>query len=141
MYETIVVGYDGSPAAREAVDHAVGLAGESGGKIIIAWGVEFSKMPRATAAMKPIVDEAIREAEEAVQQVVDGCKDVCSLVSAVIIPRPPVDALLEAAKDAAADLIVVGTKGQRGLASGFMGSTAYGLVHRSHIPVLLIPID
>lgn len=140
MYKTIVVGYDGSPAAKKAVDHAVGLAGESGAKIIIAWGVEFSRMPRGTAAMKPIVDEAIREAEEAVQQIVDGCKGVCSLVEAVIIPVAPVDALIQAAKDADADLIVIGTQGQRALAGGVMGSTAYGLVHRSHIPVLLIPI-
>jgi nucleotide-binding universal stress UspA family protein len=140
MYKTIVVGYDGGAASRKAVDHAVALAQSVQGRIVIAWGVEFSKLPRATAAMGPMIDQAIAEANEAVKRVVDECKESCSLVEAVVIPEAPADALVTAAKNANADLIVVGTKGGRSLAAGVLGSTAYGLLHRSSLPVLVVPV-
>lgn len=49
--------------------------------------------------------------------------------------------ILLAARDAGADLIVVGTHGRRGIAHALMGSVAEKIVQRAPCPVLTVPFS
>ena len=51
---------------------------------------------------------------------------------------PAADMILAQAKEWAADLIVMGTHGRRGLARMVMGSDAEGVLRGSNVPVLLV---
>ena len=46
--------------------------------------------------------------------------------------------ILENAKEAGADLLVIGTHGRRGVAHAFLGSVAVKVVRASPIPVLTV---
>ena len=51
-----------------------------------------------------------------------------------------VDALLDAAGRHGADMIAVGTHGEGAISGALLGSTSYRLVHRSRIPLLIVPL-
>lgn len=50
------------------------------------------------------------------------------------------DEILKKAKDCNADIIVLGTHGRKGIEKIFMGSVAEKVLHKSVIPVYIIPI-
>ncbi len=56
-----------------------------------------------------------------------------------LVPEKPARALLAVAESRAARLIVVGTHGEGPLAGALLGSVPQKLVHRSAIPVLVVP--
>lgn len=58
--------------------------------------------------------------------------------SRVVSGAKPTTAILESAKDYGADLIVMGTRGRRGISRILMGSTAEGIVRESPVPVVVI---
>ena len=57
-----------------------------------------------------------------------------------IVEHEAPTALLEAANDGTTDLLVVGTRGRGGFADLVLGSTALKVLHRSDIPVVLVPV-
>ena len=50
----------------------------------------------------------------------------------------PADTITEYAQEKGMDLIIIGTHGYTGLKKLMLGSVAFGVLHQSHIPVLLI---
>jgi nucleotide-binding universal stress UspA family protein len=56
------------------------------------------------------------------------------------VPKRPVEALLAVAEERSARLIVVGTTSERPLTGVILGSVPHKLVHRSNIPVLVVPV-
>jgi nucleotide-binding universal stress UspA family protein len=49
------------------------------------------------------------------------------------------EAILAAANDVGAQVIVVGTRGLRGVKSLLLGSVSHGVVHHADVPVLVVP--
>ena len=50
----------------------------------------------------------------------------------------PADTITEYARKEGMDMIIIGTHGYTGLKKLMLGSVAFGVLHQSHIPVLLI---
>jgi nucleotide-binding universal stress UspA family protein len=50
----------------------------------------------------------------------------------------PADTITEYAREKGMDIIIIATHGYTGLKKLMMGSVAFGVLHQSHIPVLLI---
>ena len=50
----------------------------------------------------------------------------------------PADTITEYAQKKGMDMIIIGTHGYTGLKKLMVGSVAFGVLHQSHIPVLLI---
>ena len=59
---------------------------------------------------------------------------------ATLVPKRPAEALLAVATERSARLIVVGTASERPLTGVILGSVPHKLVHRSTIPVLVVPV-
>ncbi len=135
---TIVVGVDGCACSDAAVRRAVELASGLDDAVVFAYAVEppfrsvGDEWREAQAALEemgqPILDEAVAQARE-------------SGVAAegVLVPKRPTEALLELAEERGARMIVVGTTSERPIAGIILGSVPHKLVHRSPVPVLVVP--
>lgn len=135
MFEKVLVAVDGSPHARTAIPAAVDIARKSGGEIVVLhvrehsvirgqdWDMESGQEAQA------IVDEACREIETS------GVKARTAVVRSVAgyVPR----AILEAADENGADLIVLGSRGRSDLQGLLLGSVTHKVIQLSHRPVLV----
>jgi nucleotide-binding universal stress UspA family protein len=83
---------------------------------------------------------ALHEIGEGVTtRAVDEAVEAGVEVEALIVPQRPVDALLAVATQRDARLIVVGTYGERPITGAILGSVPHKLLHRTTIPVLVVP--
>jgi nucleotide-binding universal stress UspA family protein len=57
----------------------------------------------------------------------------------VLVPKRPAEALLSLAAEHDARMIVVGSASERPLTGLILGSVPHKLLHRSPIPVLVVP--
>ncbi|MCC6222524.1 MAG: universal stress protein [Thermoleophilia bacterium] len=138
MAGEIVIGYDSSDCAREALRVALELARGLGVAIVVVYadqppdrlrGEEWHEHRRALHEIGlEVTRRALDEAEAA------GVE-----AEAAIVPERPVDALLATATERGARLIVVGTYGEGPIAGAILGSVPYKLLHRARVPVLVVP--
>jgi nucleotide-binding universal stress UspA family protein len=136
----IVVGVDGSTCSECATSRAIEVASGLGDSLVIAYAVEppfrsvGDEWRQAQAAIeelgRPIVDAAVARAKAAG---VDA--------RGVLVPRRPTDALLALADEHHARMIVVGTASERPITGIILGSVPHKLMHRSPVPVLVVPPD
>ena len=139
MSRTIVVGVDGSSSADAAVDRAIELARGLGDRVALVFaaetpvrsvGDEWRESQEALAEMgSELLASAARRAERA------GVE-----VETVFVPARPVEGLLEVARERDARMIVVGTASERPLTGLILGSVPHKLLHRSSVPVLVVPL-
>jgi nucleotide-binding universal stress UspA family protein len=136
---TIVVGVDGSGCSDCAVARAIELATGLGDSLVVAYAVEpphrnvGEERRQARSALeeigRPLVDAAVARAAEAG---VDA--------EAALVPKRPAEALLSLAAERDARMIVVGSASERPLTGIILGSVPHKLVHRSPVPVLVVPM-
>ena len=140
--ETIVVGVDGSPCARAALEFAAREAAMRKGRlrILCAW-----EIPPAVyvGGFAPGLDQAtidgFREGAEAVAQ--EAVASARVLQPAIecggeAVEGQPSEALLEEARGA--DLIVLGNRGHGGFASLLLGSVSHQVVQHAPCPVTIV---
>lgn len=144
MFQRIVVGTDGSDTAAVAVDHAIGLAKLTGGRI------DF------VSAYEPVPQERVRaEAAEVPGDVAHGIgprEDVHALLEGAVARAAeggveahtharegdPADAILDVAEEIDADLIVVGNKGMTGARRFLLGSVPNKVSHHAPCGVYIV---
>jgi nucleotide-binding universal stress UspA family protein len=135
MSSGIVVGYDGSDCAKEAVRVAIELGKTFGEKVVIAYGYELNPVAGELhdyhTALKELATQRLTEATSLVADAGD--------VEAVIVERAPAHALVELADERDARVIVVGTRGEGPLRGALLGSTPHKLLHLADRPVLVVP--
>ncbi len=136
--DRIIVGVDGSPDARRALEWAVTHAQPTDSiDLVHAWhqpamaaeagiGIDPSVMSRSAAA--------VLERELHVLQ--NRHTDLPPITVRAIHGHPS-QALREAAKDA--DLLVVGTRGHGGFVGLLLGSTSAYLAHHAPCPLVIVP--
>lgn len=134
---SIVLGYDESPGARQALRTAIELARRFDEVLVLVYGVappggvgeEFRTHQDAlTEIGRTAVEHAVDEAGQA------GVKTVVELIG-----DRPAQALITAADKHDAQVIVVGTYGESPLRGAMLGSTPHKLLHLSSRPVLCVP--
>jgi nucleotide-binding universal stress UspA family protein len=144
MFQSIVVGTDGSSTAGEAVRKAIELAKELGAAIelVSAYEPVTNQRLREEARQVPAdlqwmvnpredVDATLREAAERAE--VAGVK-----VNTYAREGDPADAILDVAEERGADLIVVGNKGMTGAKRFLLGSVPNKVSHHAPCSVLII---
>ena len=144
MFQTIVVGTDGSETARKAVREAVGLAKSVGASvgIVSAYEPVSGQRLREESRQAPAdlqwsinaredVDATLREAAEEVE-------DAGVEVDTFAREGDPADAILDVAEERDADLIVVGNKGMTGAKRFLLGSVPNRVSHHAPCSVLII---
>ena len=144
MFQSIVVGTDGSQTAGEAVREAIELAKAVGASIelVSAYEPVSNQRLREEARQAPEdmqwmvnpredVDATLREAAEQVEEA--GVS-----VNTYAREGDPADAILDVAEERGADLIVVGNKGMTGAKRFLLGSVPNKVSHHAPCSVLII---
>ena len=139
MFDRIVCATDGSASADTALAYASRLAREQGAALIVVHVDEVVAGPRA--AFLPVNADEADLKEKIKRQVADleasGLK--ASELLATRHAGGAAQAITDAANDAGADLIVVGSRGHTTLTGLLLGSVAQRLLHISSRPVLVVP--
>ncbi|RFD27323.1 universal stress protein [Mycobacterium uberis] len=140
-YQTVVVGTDGSDSSLRAVDRAGKIAG-SDAKLIIA-SVYLPQHDDARAA-DILKDESYKVTGTApIYEILHDAKERAHVAGAKNVEeRPvvgvPVDALVNLAEEANADLLVVGNFGLSTIAGRLLGSVPANVSRRAKIDVLIV---
>lgn len=137
MASGIVVGYDGSDCAKAALAAAIELAKATGDRITVAFG--YHVWPGGGEAgdyRRTLKDHGASMTEEGLAAVQAAGLDG----DAAVLDESPADGLVLLVEATGARMIVVGTRGEGPLTGMILGSTAQKLVHRSPVPVLVVPI-
>jgi nucleotide-binding universal stress UspA family protein len=121
------------------VERAVELAKGLGDTLLIAYATEppnrsvGDEWGEAKAALeelgRPLVDAGVARATAA------GVE-----AEPILLPKRPAEALVALAADRDARMIVVGSASERPLTGVILGSVPHKLLHRSTVPVLVVPM-
>jgi nucleotide-binding universal stress UspA family protein len=137
MSSGIVVGYDGSECAREALRVGLEVGKAYGEPVIIAFGYEVNRM---AGEVKDYADSLRELAQKQLTHGVHQAQAAGVEVEAVIVEDAPAKALVELAAERDARVIVVGTRGESPFRGALIGSTPHKLVNLADRPVLVVPL-
>jgi nucleotide-binding universal stress UspA family protein len=126
----VLIGIDGSDAARGALGAALNVVGDALGRCTLAAVIDRD------TARAPV---ALREERQRLQEAIDAAARSIPAVKpdAVLLEGKPADALARFAADGGYELIAVGRRG-RGATKALLGSTAEALARGADIPVLIV---
>jgi nucleotide-binding universal stress UspA family protein len=138
MAGQIVVGYDGMEGSLAALRTATGIAAAFKAPLIIVFGYR----PAPIGGDVPTMAKAVREVgerltAEALEKVKASAPDVEAVVE--LVDDRPAEAILRAADEHDAIVIVVGAANKGPIAGALLGSVTYQVVHRSTRPVVVVP--
>jgi nucleotide-binding universal stress UspA family protein len=136
---TILVPLDGSAIAESALSVAEGLADRGGSKLIL---VRAAEAPEDLAHVVAARLDAVREAEmyldaATVKLTARGFDDT----ETVAWYGPAADVILDVARTHKPDVIVMATRGRRGLGRLIRGSVTETVVRSAPTPVLVVRGD
>ena len=145
LFDSIVVGTDGSDTAREAVRRAIELARDLEARLQVVSAYEPVGGAVAAAVARETDEADDRWAlapREAVDAILDDVAAVARAagVEAEVHARQgsPADAILDVAEETGADLIVVGNKGMTGAERFLLGSVPNKVSHHAPCSVLIV---
>ena len=148
MISKILVATDGSETALKASRYAVTLAKQLGASITILGVIDnrslpsyYTVPPEATAIhiTEPVEDFLKEAAKRDVERVKKLCEKKGVSCRTVISSGHPAEEIINEAEGFRCNLIILGSHGKGALASVFLGSVTYGVIHKeTHIPVLVV---
>jgi nucleotide-binding universal stress UspA family protein len=138
MAGDIILGYDGSEGSRAALRVAVTVAKAFDAPLTIVFGYEPNPMGGETADYKKQLEKI---GSDLLANAVEEAKalDPSVAVEPLVAPLRPVESLLEASLEREARVIVIGGNGERPIVGAILGSVPHKLLHRSTVPVLVVP--
>ena len=139
MFQTIMWATDGTDNADRALPYAKALAQQEGAKLIVAHVVERYASHKASGLAVHADEEQVEEKlQKLTAQLSDERLDTDLKIVSHVGPQPAHE-IADMARDAGADLIVVGCRGHGAVAGLVLGSVTQRLLHVSPCPVLVIP--
>ena len=144
MFNSIVVGTDGSDTATQAVREAVDMAKAVGAKLelVSAYApVSEARLReerrKAPADMQWAINPK-QEVEISLSDAADIAREAGVEVSIHARQGDPADAILDVAEEQGADVVVVGNKGMTGAKRFLLGSVPDKVSHHASCSVLIV---
>jgi nucleotide-binding universal stress UspA family protein len=132
----VVVGYDGSDAARRALETAIEVANAYGDPLVVVFSFSISHLGGEVEDYA----RAVRErAEEVVRHAAHQAQGRGVEIETSVRAQDPAEGLVAEAAERDARVIVVGTRGESPLKGALVGSTPHRLLQISDRPVLVVP--
>ncbi|WP_016833626.1 universal stress protein [Herbaspirillum lusitanum] len=142
MYAKILVPVDGSHTANQALDEAIKLAKALGSTIEVLHVVDNSHLLYDTGLSgvhDSVVDVGQTILEQARSRIASaGLRSEIRLVEEPVALGDIPGAILKAAKDSKAELVVIGSHGRTGFRKLVLGSVAEKVMHQCPLPVWII---
>lgn len=144
MYRRILVPVDGSAIATDGLREAIRLAKGWGIKLRLIHVVDRLSLVQALEPA-PIIADLLKSMERNGNAVLEKARWLAQkdgIAVEAVLKKPArgsvSDTIVDEARRWKADLIVMGTHGQRGLTTTLLGSTAQGVIRAAKRPVLLV---
>ncbi|MFT3706856.1 MAG: universal stress protein [Archangium sp.] len=142
MVQNILVGFDGSSAAREAAEFAMKLAKQASARVTLLFVVELPQIIPIgalsgfvpTTAPQPEVN--FKNAERLIASVRGDHPDL--EIATRVEAGTPAEMICEVAAQSRADLVVVGARGHNAAVRLLLGSISDRVVHHAPCPVLVV---
>ncbi len=148
VYETILVGTDGSETALVAVDRAADLASRVQARLVMVSAFHAAPETRVEAERRGAPADIVRaiNGKEEVDKVLAGAKHRAeargaSDVVTMAVEGSASDVLLNMAEKVDASVIVVGSVGLTGAKRFLMGSVPSRVTHYAEVDVLVVRTD
>lgn len=135
MSPTIVVPLDGSSLADRAMPYATALARATGARLVLVRAPSPRELWQAPEGSRG----PTAELEDAATMARAEGVEAEPYLYPIYLPEEVPGAIVDAAVDRHADLIVMSTNGRSGLGRWLWGSVADQVLRRAEVPVLLIP--
>jgi nucleotide-binding universal stress UspA family protein len=134
----VIVGYDGSAAARAAVRRGIERVGSTGHLIV----VHSHSVPPDYIGV-PYYQEVLDRSVEDAENLMDELEETLPALHSVdyerdVVTGEPAEVISRVAHHRHADEIILGSRGV-GRVRAVMGSVAHDVLHRAHCPVTVIP--
>ena len=154
MYSRILVPLDGSEQGERALPHAKRIAEAGEADLFLIQAVsrepeyEISRMgdfgnptvfELGRELGRRLVEQRLLMADQYLGRVAEGLESDGLSVHVKVEQGPPSDSIVKHAKDEGIDLIVMSTRGHGGAKQLLVGSIADRVLHRSDVPVLIVP--
>jgi nucleotide-binding universal stress UspA family protein len=141
-FERILVAIDDSDPSDAALAFALDLAALKQSLVLCCSVVESDELLNQVVSYgyepAPLLEE-LRQTAAALIEAKAGAAQARGLtIESIIVEGKVPDAILDAAAAYAADIIVMGTHGRRGLRRLFIGSVAESVIRRSVLPVAVV---
>jgi nucleotide-binding universal stress UspA family protein len=144
VFQSIVVGTDGSETARKAVEAAVDLAKLTGAKVELVSAYEpvsSQRLRDEARQVPPDLQWMVNPREDVDATLADAAERVGEAgVASRVYAREgdPADAILDVAEELGSDLIVVGNKGMTGAKRFLLGSVPNKVSHHAPCSVMIV---
>jgi nucleotide-binding universal stress UspA family protein len=145
----ILICFDNSAGAKDAIEAAGRLFPGADTLVVHAWQRPLSQMTGYGYGQFAIPSEVLADVEQhashSAQEIAEGGAALAARVGLAAEARAYEangalwPALLAAAEDATADVIVAGSRGFGEVRSLLLGSTSQALAHHSRLPLLIVP--
>jgi nucleotide-binding universal stress UspA family protein len=137
MYNTIVVGFDGSEFSMAALIESANRIRKHGGKVILLNAVyfdeeEFANAPEQLEKRMASGQKICAQAKEMVE------KEFGIEIESYVYEGEPPEVIARTAQEKNADLIAMGTHGRRGIKRFIMGSVTSGVIGNAPCDVLVV---
>lgn len=144
MFARILVPIDGSEPSEAAVRLAISIAHEQHGEVILCHVVDVAAIATLSGGMVPIDPTPVTEAERAngralLEETALRVRRASVPVRTELVEGEVVEAVLDAARQADADTIVMGSHGRSGIARMLLGSKTEGVLRHAPVPVIVAP--
>jgi|SRR5690606_37773474 len=138
VYKTILLPTDGSELAQNGVEHGLKLAKELGSQVHVITVVEpYPLNSPATAASWEEAQQ--RQADAALKAAQDAAAAVgVAVTSHIAVGESAADEIIKMAREKNCDLIIMASRGRRGLSEILLGSQTAKVVKEAHIPTLVV---
>lgn len=137
MYNTILVGFDGSEFSKSALTESATRIKKHGGKIILLNAVYFDEEEFGNKPEQ--LEKRMKAAKDICSQAKDMVRDEFGIeIESYVSEGEPPEVIARTAQEKNADLIAMGTHGRRGIKRFIMGSVTSGVIGSSPCDVLVV---
>lgn len=140
-FKKILVPVDGSATSTAALTTALSLAREIGAAVRLVHCLDEMAFLSGYEYSGTYLDRARQDATRLLSDALEMCRSVGVTADTLLVDRPGLrlgETVTEEAGKCAADLIVVGTHGRRGISRVLLGSGAEQILRMSTVPVLTV---
>lgn len=137
-YSNLLLATDGSQEARLAAAHAVYLAKALGATLGVVYVVNTHNAQSLGLHLAEAVREMRQEAQQLTNEVVAAAREAGVRAEGIVAEGNPGRAIVQAAEDRKADVIVMGATGRSGLQELLMGSVSGYVADHAKRPVLIV---
>ncbi|MGE3807598.1 MAG: universal stress protein [Gemmataceae bacterium] len=138
-FKTILYATDFSQRSQPAFGLACSLAFDHGAKLVVVHAVPPPAVAFGEALTQRVYEEALEHARRDLEKL--RPTDPAVHFETRVMEGDPAAVILEAAREAGAELIVLGTHGRAGLSRVIMGSVAEEVLRKAHCPVVVMKAE